>query len=358
MVARTFRSPVPRAARRVSGAARAAGSDVFSRRRLLLAVKTAVAAAVAWYLAPAVPFAEAEYSYYAPLGVLISMYPTIVDSARAGLLTLVGLAGGIALGFGGLGLVALGAPGVVALALVVGAGVALGGIRALGEGRDWISFAGLFVLLLGGRDADGFSTSYLVTMAFGVLVGVITNLLIAPPLYVRAAGDRMSALRDRIVAALAAAADSEAERLPTDRAELAALADAVAGDVREAERSRRANPRARRSAVAGSSTAERWAALERIAALTRDVLDSVAERPELRDERLSEALGRVADLVAVSSSDPAAAARGREATDAVRRYAGSLGPVRDGVPGGWAVATDLDRIVATCIRLVEAPSGR
>ncbi len=59
-------------------------ADAVSADRLLLAAKTAVAAALAWYLAPFVPFAQSEYSYYAPLGVLVSMYPTVARSASSG----------------------------------------------------------------------------------------------------------------------------------------------------------------------------------------------------------------------------------------------------------------------------------
>lgn len=118
------RDPSVARRRRLAGAVRTAGGEVFAASRLVLALKTAIAAAVAWYLAPLVPFADAEYSYYAPLGVLVAMYPTVVDSAKSGILALVGLACGIALGLGGLAIVALGAPAIVGVAFVVGAGVA------------------------------------------------------------------------------------------------------------------------------------------------------------------------------------------------------------------------------------------
>ncbi|MEH3089950.1 MAG: hypothetical protein PGN24_10270 [Microbacterium arborescens] len=84
-----------RAATALATAARTAGGEAFAVSRLLLAGKAALAAAIAWYLAPLVPFAHDEYSYYAPLGVLVSMYPTIADSARAGLQAVAGLAIGI-----------------------------------------------------------------------------------------------------------------------------------------------------------------------------------------------------------------------------------------------------------------------
>ena len=54
----------------------------------------AAAAVLAWYLAPLVPLASSEYSYYAPLGVLVSMYPTVARSAMTdGVVTSGGVCG-------------------------------------------------------------------------------------------------------------------------------------------------------------------------------------------------------------------------------------------------------------------------
>src|SRR5690606_6682119 len=116
--------------------------------------------------------AESEYSYYAPLGALVSMYATVLDSVRAGVQVLVGLALGIMLGIGALGLARAGAPSYVAIAVVVGIGVALGGLAILGAGGDWVPIAGVLVLLLSGSEGDDFSLSYLVTMGFGAAVGL------------------------------------------------------------------------------------------------------------------------------------------------------------------------------------------
>ncbi len=85
-------------------------SDAITADRLLLAAKTAAAAALAWYLAPLVPLAQSEYSYYAPLGVLVSMYPTVARSASSGAQAVVGLALGIGLGLVSLAVVATACP--------------------------------------------------------------------------------------------------------------------------------------------------------------------------------------------------------------------------------------------------------
>src|SRR5690606_29756051 len=65
--------------------------------RLLLSVKTAVAVGIAWVVAPLVPGVADDYPYYAPLGALISMSPTLMSSVRRGAETLAGLAIGILL---------------------------------------------------------------------------------------------------------------------------------------------------------------------------------------------------------------------------------------------------------------------
>lgn len=348
---------------------RRAGGDIFTPRRLILALKTAIAAGIAWFFAPFVPFADAEYSYYAPLGVLVSMYPTVADSARAGVQSLIGLACGIAIGFGGLALVAAGAPGIVALALVVLVGVTLGGIRALGVGRDWVALAGLFVLLLSKNDPDGFSSSYLATMAFGVLVGVVANFVLVPPLYLQSARDRLSELRAAVASALDRAADSAGKAEPDlpslreDGDALAELVVAVAADVDEASRSERANIRARGVGGVHDENAQRWWGLERAAYLTRDLLDVLGQHERL-DERhgdpalLDAAMRRVAELMATPPADDEMTTRVDAAWQAIDAYAESL-PAPDGTsdahdqPGLWLAAT-LGRITDISRRVSDA----
>lgn len=73
---------------------------------------------------------NAHYSYYAPLGAVISMYPTLISSVRTGLQALLGLAVGAGLAFC---VLALGGPPVVGVALVVVVGVLMSGLRFLGR---------------------------------------------------------------------------------------------------------------------------------------------------------------------------------------------------------------------------------
>jgi uncharacterized membrane protein YgaE (UPF0421/DUF939 family) len=294
------------------------GKQLGRLSRLVLAAKTALAAALAWYLAPLVPFAESEYSYYAPLGVLVSMYTTVLDSMRSGLQALVGLAVGIALGLGALSLVAAGAPSIAAVALVVGVGVALGGLHAFGAGRDWIPIAGLLVLLLSGREDGEFSLSYLATMGFGVIVGVLVQWIAVPPLYFGEARARLADLRGGRAAcleeaeALARGEQQDTNRLEHSADHLVATLEKVTEEIQEARRSERANPRARRRYGEREDFDEQLGVLDRAVFFTR-VLSNLV-RPEEGDGALRGALG---DAIARCRSAVSAAPSGDEREQAL-----------------------------------------
>lgn len=288
-------------------------------QRLVLAGKAAAAGAIAWLLAPYVPFADSEYSYYAPLGVLVSMYPTVAGSARAGVQALTGLGIGIAFGLGALGLVFAGLPAIVAIALVIAVGIVIGGIQALGAGKDWVAIAALFVLLLGGPQADEFSLSYLLTMAFGVVVGIAMNLIVIPPLYLRQASERLNALRGAVCAALLDVAAAlvgdalDAERIGDSTRDLASAVSDAAAEVREAEESSRANPRGRRRRGERELNARRLRALDRTTRAIRELADILVHAEEQRAapdaamrEALADAVRACADLVAVPVGDESA----------------------------------------------------
>ncbi|MDJ1115516.1 FUSC family protein [Microbacterium dauci] len=320
----------------ISGALRSATN----RSRLLLAAKASGAAVAAWLLAPLVPFSAAEYSYYAPLGVVVTMYPTLADSARSGLQTLIGLAAGIGLGLGAVAVDLAGVPAVVPLALVVAIGILLGGLRQLGPGREWITMAAMFVLLIGGRsDAETFSVSYLVTMAFGVLVGVIVNVAIAPPLYLGRAEERLSSLRDELAEQLGQMADATAggtiddESLAAAMERLSGTLAVVTEDVREADLSRRGNPRGRRHhADDNARNATRLRALERTVFFTRDLADVLMRLPPdapalagASRDRLADAIRACGAMVATDAARLAESGEITRASQAVEAYLESLG---------------------------------
>ena len=222
-------------------------SAAFAAQRLQLAAKAALAAGVAFAIAPHMPGAASHYAYYAPLGALVAMYHNVAGSVRQGLQALAGLAVGIGLAFV---LVSIAEPSPLTVALFMGIGVLLGGLPGIGSGSDWIPTAALLVLLVGGRNADDFSFGYLVQMAAGVVVGIAVNFLIFPPLHLSAAASSLADLRLALGRQLTDMGAALKEKWPPEHEdwsrrsdELAEAARSVRHLVKEADASRRANPR-------------------------------------------------------------------------------------------------------------------
>ena len=231
---------------------RAAGSAVAAAvlwPRLQLALKAALAAGIAFAIAPFMPGSAADYPYYAPLGALVAMYENVAGSMRQGVQTLVGLAIGVGLAFM---LFSLGEPTPLTVAVVMGLGVVLAGLPKIGSGRDWIPTAALLVLLVGGHNPDTFSFGYLFQMGVGVTVGIVVNLLVFPPLHFRAAALSIAELRQALAQQLWDMGKALKESWPPEHEDWARRSDALAAHARsvrlaveKADASRQANPRRR-----------------------------------------------------------------------------------------------------------------
>ena len=266
--------------------------DSGTQPRLVHAGKAAGAAALAWVVARHVPGVASDYPYYAPLGAVVAMQTTVFAGLRSGVQTLVGIALGIVVaGF----TMWIGDTGIIAVALAVGIGVLVGGFRVLGEGSSWVSTAALFVLLVGGAHAEGYSFGYLVQMAVGVVVGLLVNFLVFPPLHFWDAERRIDEVNGVLADHLAGLADvleqGERDERAWDRQQ--DRLDRAIADVRSrvsiASESRRINPR---GALSGARArlqrdGSRFRALERVAWYTTDLTELVA-----RSGPVSEHLGR------------------------------------------------------------------
>lgn len=245
--------------------------------RPLLALKAALAAGIAWTVAPLMPGVVDDYPYYAPLGALISMYPTLMGSARAGLQTLAGLAMGILLA----GAVLLfGDPTLFSIAAAVGLGVLVAGFGWLGAGQEYVPMAAMFVLILGGPNAENYSIGYLVQMSVGVAVGLGVNALIFPPLNFDAAVLRLSGFRHTLAGQLEDIGEALTESWPPEHEDwadrhqsLARGAAEVRRAVNHAEESRRGNPRARRHRRDLGRDYQELRALEKITFYVRDMTE-------------------------------------------------------------------------------------
>lgn len=230
-------------------AVRASVSAALLWPRLQLAIKAALAAGIAFAIAPFMPGSAADYPYYAPLGALVAMYENVSGSMRQGVQTLVGLAIGIGLAFM---LFSLGQPSPFTVALVMGLGVILAGLPKIGSGSDWIPTAALLVLLVGGHNPDSFSFGYLFQMGVGVTVGIVVNLLVFPPLHFKAAALSLAELRLALARQLWDMATALEENWPPEHEDWSRRSDALAAHTRsvraavqKADASRRANPRRR-----------------------------------------------------------------------------------------------------------------
>ena len=337
---------------------------LLAQPRLLMAAKGALAAALAYWIAPHVPGVAAEYPYYAPLGAVLALWPTVKTSLKQGLQTILGLVIGVLLATTVFA-VQDGQPGVLAVALVVGLGTLIAGIRWLGAGRDWVLTAGLFVLLLGGANAGDYSTGYVVQIGVGVAVGVLVNLLLVPPLYTGRAEQRLRLVQ----ASLADRADDVATVFEADWpiedddwerrvAVLPSTLRHVRDSVAYADESRRLNPRwLLRRRDLGSEYAD-LVVFERVGFHLQDL----AEVSGILGRRIGRQIGIVDDLApvvarAVRSVGEVIRRRGGDDRDAfvsARRDVEELWRAIDShrelptvaTSGGVSVAVSLGRIIA------------
>ena len=248
--------------------------------RLLLAAKTALAVGIAWFVAPFVPGVADDYPYYAPLGALISMTPTLMGSVRVGLQTLVGLAIGILLAGA---VIVFAEPNLVTIPLVVGIGVLVSGNRWLLSSGGYAPVAALFVLIVGGGDPESYSVGYIVQMGVGIAVGLLVNFTIFPPLRVNAAVTGLRDFRTLLAKHLDEMADALVDSWPPQNEQWAMrsdtlrdTADAVRDALRDAEETGKANPRARlHKRDLGSDYSDLYD-LETIAFHVRDITDVIA----------------------------------------------------------------------------------
>ncbi|WP_058725396.1 FUSC family protein [Curtobacterium luteum] len=278
-------------AERITGAARRIwrwSRDSGTQPRLLLAGKAALAATIAWVLAKYAPGVAAEYPYYAPLGAIVAMRTTVFAGIRSGVQTLVGITLGVLIAWLTM---LVGDPGVIAVALAVGLGVLVSGFRILGEGYSWVPMAALFVLLVGGGNAEGYSFAYIVQMAIGITIGLAVNFAVFPPLHFWDAERRI----DQVNGVLAQQLDDLADVLVDGEPDTAAWdrqqerLDKAIADVRDrvatAQESRRMNPRGalRGSRARLQSDGARFRAVERAAWYTTDLTELVARSGPVAD---------------------------------------------------------------------------
>ncbi|MCG2622405.1 aromatic acid exporter family protein [Arthrobacter sp. I2-34] len=328
--------------------------------RLHLAVKAALAAGLAWSAAHAIPGAAHEYPYYAPVGALLSLYPTVAGSVQTTLQTLAGLLLGVGLAW----LMMLwSAPSALSIAIMVCLGVLLAGIPRLGSGKDWVPTAALFVLLVGGPDAEDYSAGYLVQTALGAAVGILVNFVVFPPLHFNAAVNQLERLRHDLADQLDQMTEALVEPWPPEHRDwsersddLALLASQVRQAVQQAALSRKANPRRRLHPRDLDEDFRRLRLLEHAVFHVRDMTDVLSvviweehlQIPPNLVDPLAAAMGAVASAVRNLDEDDAERLR-QEAADRHRDLLQELGRLasEENPPAAvGSLAVSLGRILA------------
>ena len=327
--------------------------------RSRLAAKGALAAAAAWALAR---YAAGQADpYFAPIAALLGVYPTVARSLRevvayvAGFLLGALLAVPVAMGLG---------PSIAGIAVVVLAGMLVGGWQRLGDQSAQVTLTALFVLLLSGHQPLHYLTHRGVDVGIGVATGLAVNFLAFPPLQLRPAEHAIQRWGDDIAAALgdlaaaAASPGSSGRFWPRHDRELTAAAERARATARQARESLRWNPRA---AVARSVPRPDGAvidALDVLTARTRAVARLLLDGPEHADpvapafgQQYAQVLRALAEPVR-QLTDLRSPRPGRELTEArdhQRQLAGRPGPpaARDNQS---AAARHLTRLTGDMIR--------
>jgi hypothetical protein len=230
-----------------------------------------------------------------------------------------------------------------------------------------VPVAALFVLIIGGPNADSYSIGYLVQMSVGITVGLLVNLLILPPLNFSGAVLKLAQFRTLLAKHLHDIGDALTESWPPEHEEWASrnetlveTADAVRAAVGDADESRKGNPRARLHKRDLGEDYRDLEALERITFYIRDLTEVLAaaiwdapfhsEVPERLREPLSTTFHAVAEVLSIRNSGEDISDAIRAADSAADELIARLDEDHDSAPSTLSpvasVAMDLRRILA------------
>lgn len=276
---------------------------------LLLALKAALAAMLAWLLVQPLGGFAAQYPYYAPLGALAVVSTSVAVSVRSSVevVAAILLGAGIALATR---LLPLPEPLPLGSAVVIASLVAAWGVA--GAMGSWVPLAAMFVLVAGKGDPVEYSAAYGGLAALGALVGVAVNLAL-PQLLLTPAALAQDRLRAMLSDQLDALADSLEQEVVGERDwnelrhSLARTAHQAEDLILEARLARRANWKAARWAETADRHEVRAQALHNLTGCVDEVIALVAgQRAEIRNDdpaaadlraRTAVALRAVADLL-------------------------------------------------------------
>lgn len=333
-----------------------------SHPRWALAVKGALAAAVAWFVGLVAPPPFAEYPYYAPLGAVLATTSTVVRSVRESLQSIAAVLLGAVIAQA-VSLLPL--PGPVEVALVVGVAILCVGWRVFGEMGSWAVMSAIFVLILGTGEGPGYVVSYAGLIIVGAAIGIGVNLLL-PPLPLTPSELALGRLRDGLaeqVEALADRLDSEGHLDPTEweqrRRQLLPTIEGARTAIAQTHEAARGNLRVRHNRDWVASQTRRAGALGIAAEVVEDVTRLLVawEREGLEDKALGEELRPqvAASLRAfgvalrlAQTRDAPAGAESEAATDALEPFDTSVEELREVVRAAQRSA-EYDYFVAAAV---------
>lgn len=247
-------------------------------------VRAAIAAGLAWQVAVLLPPLLSDYAYYAPLGAVIAVHPTIADSASAAWRTILAILMGFALAFGVYELTRA-VPNAITIALIVALAIGVEQWRrVLREQASWVSFAAVLMITVGSGEPGPYVLRYAGLTLVGAIIGVLVTAVLFPPLQLTQAVQQIDRTRALLAGHLRDIAVTLRDgRIPdpdewTDRnRRLDRALDAMRAAEDQVERARRANPRARRWQGRATEIREESRAVDRVAVLVDDLTSLIVE---------------------------------------------------------------------------------
>ncbi len=246
-------------------------------------VRAAVAAALAWQVAVLLPPMLSEYAYYAPLGAVIAVHPTIADSASAAWRSVLAILTGFGLAVG-LYEVTRAVPNALTIALIVAVAITVEQLRLWREQASWVSFAAVLMITVGLDDPGAYVLRYAGLTLLGAAIGVLVTTVLFPPLQLTRAVDRIALARSLLATHLDEIAATLRDGQVPDPAEWAGRAAGLDGALdrmraaeAQVERARRANPRAPRWEGRAEGIRAESRAVDRVAVLVDDLTSLVVE---------------------------------------------------------------------------------
>jgi Aromatic acid exporter family member 1 len=155
-------------------------------------LKTALAAAVAWILA--VRVFHLGQAFMAPWAALLTVHATVFGTMRRGVQQAAASVLGVLIGFAAWQAFGLGA---VSLAAAVLAGLVAGSVRGV-RAETTTAATAVVVLTAGYIDRSGMLAARLADTGIGIVVGLLVNVVVWPPLRDRGAAKQIDVIDDRV----------------------------------------------------------------------------------------------------------------------------------------------------------------